>query len=84
MVLEGIPIPEGTPLSQPLFVAIPSVGASSSQPVLQEEEEGKEEEEEEKEEKGSEDIVDLTGSLDEFEVFNQPPSPKDISEEMGN
>ena len=84
VVLEGIPIPEGTPLSQPLFVATPLVGASSSQPVLQEEEEGKEEEEEEKEEKGSEDIVDLTGSLDEFEVFNQPPSPKDISEEMGN
>ena len=30
MVPEGILIPEGTPLTQPLFVATPSVGASSS------------------------------------------------------
>ena len=71
MVPEGIPILKGTPLIQPFFVATPSIGASSSKPILQEEEEGKEEEEEEEEEeKGSEDIVDLTGSLDEFEVFN--------------
>ena len=62
-------------------MATPLRGASSSQPVFQEEEEGKEEEEEE--EKGSEGIVDLTDSLDEFEVFNQPPSPEDISEGMG-
>ena len=27
--------------------------------------------------------MDLTDSLDKFEVFNQPPSPEDISEEMG-
>ena len=26
--------------------------------------------------------MDLTDSLDEFEVFNQPPSPESISEEM--
>ena len=65
VVLEGIPIPEGTPLTQPLFVATPSVGASSSQPILQEEEE-----EEEEEEEGSEGIVDLIDSLDEFKVFN--------------
>ena len=30
VVLEGIPIPEGTPFTQPLFVGIPSVGASPS------------------------------------------------------
>ena len=30
VVPEGIPIPKGTPLTQPLFVAILSVGASSS------------------------------------------------------
>ena len=77
MVPKVILIPEGTPLTQPLFVATPSRGASSSQLVLQEEEE------EEEEEKGSEGIVDLTDSLDEFEVFNQPPSPEDISEGMG-
>ena len=78
MVPEGIPIPKGTPLTQPLFVATPLVGASSSQPVLQEEEE-----EEEEEEKGSGGTVDLTDSLYEFEMFNQPPSPKDMSKEMG-
>ena len=81
VVPEGIPILEGTPLTQPFFVATPSVRAFSSQPVLQEEEEGKKEEEEEK--KCSEGSVDLTDSLDEFEVFNQPPSPEDILEEMG-
>ena len=43
----------------------------------------KEEEEEEEEEEGSEGVVDLTDSLDEFEVFNQPPSLEDISEEIG-
>ena len=42
VVLKGIPIPEGTPLTHPLFVATPSIGASSSQLVLQEEEEEEE------------------------------------------
>ena len=46
VVPEGIPILEGTPLTRPLFIATPSVGASSSQFILEEEEE-----EEEKEEK---------------------------------
>ena len=46
VVLEGIPIPEGTLLTQPFFVATPSIGASSSQPVLQKEEEEEEKEEE--------------------------------------
>ena len=27
--------------------------------------------------------MDLTESVDEFEVFNQPPSPKSLPEEMG-
>ena len=58
VVPEGISIPEGTPLNQPLFVATPSVGASSSQPVLLEEEEGDEKEEEEEEgEENLEEIV---------------------------
>ena len=59
-------------------MAIPSVGTSSSQPVPQEEEEGKEEEKEEEE-----GFVDLTDSLDEFEAFNQPPSPESLPEEIG-
>ena len=76
VVPEGIPIPEGTPFTQPLAVAILSVGISSSPPVPQEEEEGEEEKEEEA-------FVDLTDSLDEFEAFNQPPSPKSLPKEMG-
>ena len=76
IIPEGVPIPEGTPHTQPLFVATPSRGASSSQLIL---EEGEERKEEEEEEKGSEGIVDLTDSSDKFEVFNQPPSPESIS-----
>ena len=81
VVLEGIPISEGTPLNQPLFVAIPSVGASSTQPVPQEEE--GELKEEEEEEKSPEEVVDLSESSDEFEVFNRTQSPEDILDEMG-
>ena len=74
VVLEGIPILEGTPFTQPLFVATPSIEASSSQPTLQEEEE-----EEEEEEENPEGIVTLLEFSEEFEVFNQPPSSEDIS-----
>ena len=55
-------------------MATPSIGASSSQPVLQEE--GEEEEE------NPNGIVTLSKSSDEFEVFNQPPSPKDTSADI--
>ena len=72
---EGFLIPKGTPLTQPLFMATPSIGVSLSQPVLQEDEE----EEEEEEEENPEEIVTLSESSDEFEVFDQPPSPEDIS-----
>ena len=80
IVPKGVLIPGGTPRTQPLFVATPSIGASSPQLILEEGEERKEEEEEE--EKGSEGIVDLINSLDKFEVLNQPPFPESISEEM--
>lgn len=73
IVPEGVPIPKGTPFTQPLFVGVPSVGASSSQPIAKEEEEEKEEEEREEEPKG---VVDLSDSQDEFEVFNKPLSPE--------
>ena len=76
MVPKGIPIPEGTPFTQPLSVATLSVGISPSPLVPQEKEEG----EEEREEEG---FVDLIDSLDEFKVFNQPPSPNSLPEEMG-
>ena len=63
VVLEGIPIPKGTPFTQPLPVATLSTRISSSPPIPQEEGEG----EEEREEEG---FVDLTDSVNEFEVFN--------------
>ena len=39
-----------------------------------------EEEEAEQEEEG---FVDLSGSIENFEVFNQPSPPKNVPEEMG-
>ena len=72
VVPEGIPIPESTPLTQPLPVATPSTGISSPPPIPQEKEEGEEE-----------GFVAVTDSLDEFEIFNQPSSPKILTEEIG-
>ena len=76
VVLEGIPLPKSTVFSQPLPVATLSAGISSPSPILQEGEEGKEEQEEQG-------FMDLTESIDEFEVFDQPSSPKSLPEEMG-
>ena len=76
MVLEGIPLPKHTPSIKSLLVATLSAGVSSSSPILQEEEEGKEKQEEQG-------FVDLAESVDEFEVFNQPSSPRSLSEEIG-
>ena len=79
---EGFVVPEGvlllisTPFTQPLHVATLSTGVPSLSPILQE----GEEKEEEQEEEG---FVDLTKSTDEFEVFNQPSSPKNLPDEMG-
>ena len=63
IVPEGIPLPENETRIKPLFVAAVSTGASSSQPALREEEEGEEEEEE---------VVQLSDSLEDFGVFDQP------------
>ena len=79
VVPKGVPILEGTPFTQPLFVGIPSIGASPSQPIVKEEEEEKEEEEKEKK---LEEIVDLSDSQDEFEVFNRPLSPESTSADL--
>ena len=70
VVPEGVPLPRDTPLTQPLFVASLSAEPFASQPVLREEEDRGEEEEEEEEERNPEEVVDLTDSSDEFEVFN--------------
>ena len=63
MVPKGIPLPKHTPSTKSLLVATLLAGVSSSLPILQEDEEGKEEQEEQG-------FVDLTESMDEFEVFN--------------
>ena len=76
VIPKGIPISKGTPFTQPLPIATLLAGIPSSSPVPQEEEKG----EEEREEEG---FVDLTNSLDEFEVFNQPSSPNSLLEEIG-
>ena len=73
MVPEGIPLPKNTVFPQPLPIATLSAGAPSPSPILQEGEE-------EQEEQG---FVDLTESVDDFEVFDQPSSPKSPPEEMG-
>ena len=76
VVPESVPLPTSTPFTQPLPVATLSAGVPSPSPILQ----GGEEQEEEQEEEG---FVDLTESTDEFEVFNQLSSPKNLPDEMG-
>ena len=76
IVPEGVPILEGTPFTQPLFMGILSVDASPSWPI------DNEEEEEEEKEKESEEVVDLSDSQDEFEVFNRPLSLESTSADL--
>ena len=76
VVLEGIPLPTSTPFTQPFPVATLLAGVPSLSPILLE---GEEEEEEQKDEG----FVDLAEFADEFEVFNQPSSPKNLPDEMG-
>ena len=76
MVPKGIPLPENTPFTQSLPVATLLARVLSPLPILQEEKEGKEEQEEQG-------FVDITETVDEFEVFNQSSSPKSLLEEMG-
>ena len=73
VVLEGIPLPKNIVFPQPLPVATLSAGAPSPSPILQKGEK-------EQEERG---FVDLIESVDDFEVFDQPSSPKSLPEEMG-
>ena len=76
VVPESIPLPKSTVFTQPLPIATLSARVSSPSPILQEGEEGKEKQEEQG-------FVDLIESVDEFEVFDQPLSPKSLPEEMG-
>ena len=76
VVPEGIPLPKYSPLSQPLPVATFAAGETSIPPILRVEKE----EEAEQEEEG---FVDLTKFTNDFEVFNQLSSLKNMPEEMG-
>ena len=76
VVLESVPLPRNTPFTQPLPVATLSAGVPSPSLIPQVEEE-------EEEELEGEGFVDLTESTDDFKVFNQPSSPKNLPDEMG-
>ena len=73
---EGVPLPRHTPFTQSLPVATFSIGVPSPSLILQVE---KEEEKEQREEG----FVDLTKSINDFEVFNQLSPPKNLPDEMG-
>ena len=79
IVLEGIPLPQYTPRTEPLFVASVWAGTSSSLPTLREKEikgrKGKE--------KGEEKVATASESSDDFGIFNQPTSPEEDPDEMG-
>ena len=73
---QGIPLPQYSPLTEPLPVASLAAAATSSPPVFQIEKE----EEVEQEEEG---FVDLTLPTDDYEVFNQSSPSLNVPEDMG-
>ena len=76
VVLQGIPLPRYSPLTEPLSVASLTVAATSSPSVFQVEEE----EEVERKEEG---FVDLTSLTDDYEVFNQSSPSPNVPKDMG-
>ena len=79
IVPEGIPLPQYTSRTKPLFVASVSAGTSSSLPTLREKEiKGRKEKK-----KGEEKVVAVSESLDDFGIFDQPTSPEEDPDEMG-
>ena len=79
VVPQGIPLPQYSPLTEPLPVASLAAAATSSPPpppVFQVEEE----EEAEQEEEG---FVDLTLPTDDYEIFNQSSPSQNVPEDMG-
>ena len=75
IVPKGIPLPQDTSCTEPLFVAAVSTGASSSQPILREEEVEEKEEEEE--------VVELSNSSEDFGIFDQPIHSEEDLDKMG-
>ena len=79
IVPEGIPLPQYTPRTEPLFVVSVSAGTSSSLPSLRKKEiKGRK-----KKEKGEETVVAVSESSDDFGIFDQPKSPEEDPDEMG-
>ena len=79
IVPEGIPLPQYTLRTEPLFVASVSAGTSSSLPLLKEKEiKGRK-----KKEKSEEMVVAVSESSDDFGIFDQLTSPEEDPDEMG-
>ena len=79
IVPEGIPLPQYTSRTEPLFVASVSTGTSSPLPSLRK----KGTKRERKKGKGEETVVTVSESSDDFGVFDQPTSPEEDPDEMG-
>ena len=79
IVSEGIPLPQYTSRTEPLFVASVSAGPSSPLPSLKRKgtQRGR------KKGKGEEAVVTVSESSDDFEIFDQPTSPEEDPDEMG-
>ena len=79
IVPEGIPLPKYTPRTKPLFVASVSAGPSSPSPSLKKKGTNRRR----KRGKNKETVVTVSESTDDFEIFDQPTSPEESSDEMG-
>ena len=79
IVPEGIPLPQYTPRTEPLFVASVSAGTSSSLPPFRK----KEIKRRKKKEKSEETVVAISESSDDFGIFDQPTNPEEDPDEMG-
>ena len=78
IVPEGIPLPQYTSRTEPLFVVSVSAETSSSLPTLREREiKGRKEKE-----KGEEEVVAVSESSDDFGIFDKPISPEEDPDEM--
>ena len=79
IVPEGIPLPQYTPRSEPLFVASVSAGPSSPLPSLKK----KGTKRERRKGKDEETVATVSEFSDDFGVFDQPISPEEDPDEMG-
>ena len=78
IVPEGIPLPQYTSRTEPLFVASVSAGTPLSLLTLREKEiKGRKEKE-----KDEEEVIAVSESSDDFGIFDQPISPEEDPDEM--